>query len=214
MSATYNPAIFDAADIAAAKRIILTAEDSTTEKRWAAETPYLVDLISRSFSITQRSIILDYGCGIGRLSRELIRRNGCRVIGADISRNMRALAAVYVEDDRFFACSPTMLDLLIEQGILFDLALSVWVLQHCLRPRDDVERLRRALAPSGGLFVVNQRKRVVPTVEKGWADDGIDIGALLQIGFCLTHEEALAAETTTKAISKAASWATYQPRSR
>jgi hypothetical protein len=30
-----------------AKRIILTAEDSSTEHRWTTETPYLADRISR-----------------------------------------------------------------------------------------------------------------------------------------------------------------------
>ena len=78
-----------------------------------------------------------------------------------------------------------MLDLLIERGISFDVALSVWVLQHCLCPSDDVEHLRRALAATGGLFVVNQRWRAVPTLEKGWANDGIDVGALLLTKFRL-----------------------------
>ncbi|MDB5477335.1 MAG: hypothetical protein JWP49_2846 [Phenylobacterium sp.] len=43
---TYNPQFFDAADLDAARRIILTREgDLDTAERWARETPYLSELI-------------------------------------------------------------------------------------------------------------------------------------------------------------------------
>ena len=146
---TYNPRIFDVTNIDEAMRIILTSEGSTTEHRWATETPYLGDLIASSLEISEQTLILDYGCGIGRMAKQLISRHGCHVIGVDISPSMRALAAVYVGSDRFFACPPEMLDLLVARGITFDLVLTVWVLQHCLDVRADVARIVSALAPQG-----------------------------------------------------------------
>jgi SAM-dependent methyltransferase len=209
-SITYNPHIFDVATIGEAMGIILTPEDSTTEHRWVTETPYLATLISRSFSLTEKSLVLDYGCGIGRLAKELIARHGCSVIGVDISASMRSIAVAYVGSDRFFACPPAMLDLLMERGVAFDLALSVWVLQHCANVREDIARIARALAPEGGLFVVNQRSRAVPTVELGWVDDGADVYELLKEVFRQRSRGSLPAEHTTKNVSRLSSWAAFR----
>lgn len=207
---TYNPHVFDTATIADAMQIILTPEDSTTEHRWATETPYVANLISRSFNLTEKSLVLDYGCGIGRLAKELIARHGCSVVGLDISPHMRAMAVAYVGSDRFFACPPMMLDLLVARGIVFDLALAVWVLQHCANVGDDIARITRALGPNGGLFVVNQRTRSVPTVELGWVDDGIDIYAVLRQTFHQRSRGSLPAEHTTKRVSQRSSWAAFR----
>ncbi len=177
---TYNPGVFDFASPADAMKIILTPEGAlTTEQRWARETPYLATLMADAVAIDSNSLILDYGCGVGRMARALIERHGCRIIGADISASMRALAAAYVGSERFLACSPDMLDDLVWRGIVFDAALSVWVLQHCIEPETDVARIKRALKPGGQLFVVNNITRAVPTVERPWVNDGIDMRALL-----------------------------------
>ena len=64
MKLTYDPGVFDRADLDAARRIILTPEGSTTEQRWNVETPYVADLIVDAINPTQEMILLDYGCGI------------------------------------------------------------------------------------------------------------------------------------------------------
>ena len=207
---TYNPHVFDVATIGDAMQIILTPEDSTTEHRWTTETPYLANLIARCFSLTGKSLVLDYGCGIGRLAKELIARHGCRVVGVDISASMRSIAVAYVGSDRFFACPPAMLDLLVERGVAFELALSIWVLQHCANVREDIARIARALVSGGDLFLVNQRSRAVPTVELGWVDDGVDIYALLKEEFRQRSRGSLPAEHTTKNVSRLASWAAFR----
>jgi SAM-dependent methyltransferase len=209
-TATYDPRVFNVASIGDAMRIILTPEDSTTEHRWATETPHLADLISRCCTLNQESLVLDYGCGIGRLAKELIARHGCSVVGVDISANMRALAVSHVNSDRFFACAPTMLDRLLEQNITFDLALAIWVLQHCPHVREDIARIARAPAPDRGCSVVNQRDRAVPTVESGWASDGIDIAALLRETLREGPHGPLAAEHTTENLSRDAYWSVFQ----
>ncbi len=73
MSLTYNPDIFRVRTIDEAKAIILTAEDAGVDKRWETETPYLIGLIRQHFpGFDANSFVVDYGCGIARLSRGLI----------------------------------------------------------------------------------------------------------------------------------------------
>jgi SAM-dependent methyltransferase len=210
MQATYNPAVFDVNNLAHAMAIILTPEGSTTADRWETETPYLADLIQNHMSIGPNSFILDYGCGIGRLAHELIKRHGCRVVGVDISPSMRALSVLYTRSDRFTSCSQEMLDHLIERGLTFDAALSIWVLQHCAAPLQDVARIKRALRPDGGLFVANGVLRSVPTTDRGWFNDGLDIKAMLAAEFPVIQEGKLAREKTTESLAAHAFWASYR----
>jgi SAM-dependent methyltransferase len=210
INVTYHPGIFDVATMRDAMGIILTPEDSTTEHRWATETPYVVDLIARGVKLTQQSLVLDYGCGVGRLAKALITRFGCRVIGVDISPSMRAMAVDYVASDNFYACPPAMLDTMVARGLNCDFALSVWVLQHCPQVHNDIARIAAALATHGELFIVNQRDRAVPTVELGWVNDGIDVFALLRETFRQRSRGPLLAEHTTKNISRNASWALFR----
>jgi len=103
---TYFPGVFDVATPDEAVCIILTAEGLTTQHRWATETPYFADLITNSISLSDRSLVLDYGCGIGLMAKALIDRHVCRVIGVDTSPSMRALAVGYVASDNFAARRP------------------------------------------------------------------------------------------------------------
>ena len=174
--AFYAPQIFDVGtDLAAARRVILSDEEMGAEERWRVETPYLVDLIFEHVLLSPASLVLDYGCGVGRLSRPLTLRAGCRVVGTDISYDMLALAVREVCSPRFIACGPPALDGL---GLRFDLALSVWTLQHVHRLHETIAWLAAKLRPGGRLFVVNNRCRAVPT-DLGWVDDGLDVAALL-----------------------------------
>jgi 2-polyprenyl-3-methyl-5-hydroxy-6-metoxy-1,4-benzoquinol methylase len=140
-------------DEAAAKRIILTPEGgSRTIERWTIETPYLVRLIMDHVILDRNSLVLDYGCGIGRIAKELIRQTGCHVIGVDICPSMLSLTYPYVHSDNFSAISQTTF-----KGLSwdFDLAICVWVLQHCLEPDKDIAYIYDALKDNGDLFVVN-----------------------------------------------------------
>ena len=210
MQLTYHPAVFNANDIAQAMAIIMTPEGSTTAERWEIETPYLADLIAQELTITADTLLLDYGCGIGRLAYELIKRHNCRVVGVDISPSMRALSVIYTRSDRFMSCSHEMLEGFVARGMRFDAALSLWVLQHCATPAQDMARIRAALKPGGALFVVNGVFRSVPTVESGWVNDGVDIKAMLAAEFAVIHEGKLAREKTTESLAIHAFWASYR----
>lgn len=186
---TYNPKIFSVPDEAAARTIILTPEaGQSTDERWAAETPYLGELFGRTLAPGPDHLVVDYGCGVGRMSRELIRRFGCSVLGVDLSPEMRAMAPGYVQAAAFSVVSPEVFAHMVRCGLVADMAISVWVLQHCLTPFDDLDLLRRSLRPGGRLGVVNNRRRAVPAVEKTWGDDQIDIKSLLRANFATVEE--------------------------
>jgi SAM-dependent methyltransferase len=213
VAATYRPEIFDVADITQAKRIILTPEgQQSTEERWRKETPYLLDLIVGNTAINKASIVLDYGCGIGRMSKAMIERFGCRVLGVDISPSMRALAAAYVSDDRFLTCAPSALDWAIAAGRYeghFDLAISVWVLQHCNEVEKDVVNIECALKDNGELFLVNDYNRLVPT-DKGWLSDGKNLPSLLISKFDRINEGSLDPVYVGEAVASSSYWATWR----
>jgi SAM-dependent methyltransferase len=214
MALTYNPEIFSVPDLLHAKKIILTAESSSTEERWKTETPMLAGLIAAHNKIGPDTVVLDYGCGIGRMAKELIAKHGCRVIGVDISPSMRALSVEYVNSDNFFACPSAMLKVLIDGGLRVDLAISIWVLQHCLAPATDIGYLRDALKPGGGLFVVNNIHRAVPTKEAGWASDGIDIKGTLARIFSLQSEQTLVSPDVPSTLSGTTFWAAFKKAER
>jgi SAM-dependent methyltransferase len=196
MTRAYDPSIFHVVSMEQAARIVLTPENATTEERWTKETPFLADLIRDRLGITGRSTLLDYGCGVGRLARQLIQYTGCRVIGADISETMRGLASRYVTSPKFTAVAPNSLD---GRAEIADAAIAIWVLQHCERPKDDIARIHRALKLNGRLFIANNKNRAVPMrdvqlftatpmVVRNWVDDGEDVRALLQEYLVLVEE--------------------------
>jgi SAM-dependent methyltransferase len=194
----YFPDIFEARTETAAKRIILTSEGpgADTDTRWALETPYVLELIEAALHPNADMVVLDYGCGIGRIAKAMIEAWGCRVIGVDISQSMRQLAKDYVGSDRFSAASPQGFDQLVTDGLRVSAAISVWVLQHCFAPAEDIERIFQGLADNCSLFVLNMPKRAVPavrigaTVQEGfgWGTDSIDVAALLRAKFKLEAE--------------------------
>ncbi len=182
---TYSPTIFDVNTIDEAKAVILTEEVWSTSDRWQRETPWLAEVAAKELGLTADTILLDFGCGLGRMARELIARTGCWVIGVDISASMRALAASYVDSPRFTACAPEMLPFMPACHA----AIAVWVLQHSIRPASDIAMLASRLWPGGTMLVVNNRLRAVPVSRdrtgpfSGWVDDGVDIAEELRRHF-------------------------------
>ena len=181
MVARYSPSVFNVTNIAAAKAIILTPEDSTTEHRWAVETPYLGSLIQSNLDLNERHVVMDFGCGIGRLSKEMIGRSGCSVVGVDTSLTMRALAPTYVQSDRFMACATAMLGAV--NGVHH--AVAVWTLQHVPEITGAITLIHQHLRSFGKVFVVNQHTRCLPMSDGPWLDDRKDVRELL----CARFEE-------------------------
>jgi len=198
----YRPQIFEAEGVESAKNIILTPEQGTsTEERWEKETPFLVQQIGHYLKPDQDTLILDFGCGIGRIARDLIETFDCCILGVDISLSMRQLAPGYVRSERFAICSPETLDLMVEKGLSVDHVISVWVLQHCLEPMGDIFRIKSALKQKGFFYVVNNIRRALPS-KRGWIDDGINIKDLLHRQFNEVLHSSIPEDVTIPKISQ------------
>lgn len=204
-----DPKRFDVRSIPDAMAIILTPEDSTTEQRWVTETPYLTDLIANHFDLQARHKVLDFGCGIGRIAKSLIRKTECSVVGVDTSVSMRSLAPAYVLDKRFLACAPEMLPMIAKA----DFAIAVWALQHVPDLQGAIDLLHKHLASYGKLLVVNSMHRCLPTPGGSWSDDGKDIRELLCARFNEAAFGALDPDKTTPKTSRVAFWGVYERRS-
>lgn len=161
---------YNVESLEAAKRIILTGP---TETRWKEETAFLVDLIG-----DPGKLVLDFGCGVGRLARPLIERwPEVQVVGVDQSESMRKLAEDYVRSPRF-----SVMPELPREG-QHDIVLAVWVLSHTPTLADDLDAIAGLLASTGSLFVATVPNRHVPVGDKNWRDDGLNIEAELDQRF-------------------------------
>ncbi|MDB5422784.1 MAG: Methyltransferase type 11 [Phenylobacterium sp.] len=207
---TYSPAVFDVADEDAARRIILTPDyGESTETRWERETPYVTALAVGQLALRPSDLVVDFGCGIGRMAKALIESVGCRVLGVDFSRQMQALAPSYVESPNFSVVSPEVFRGMVDNGLRADHALAIWVLQHVSRPAADIQLLADALKPGGGLLVVNLLTRAIPTTEHGWVDDRLDVRALLAERFTVGVEGRLHPAIMSQTAQQRTFWARY-----
>ena len=188
---TYDARCFVCRTSEEARAIILQPEIGlTTNERWERETAYLADVIEWPEGTR---LVIDYGCGIGRL----MKVTGPATIGVDISPSMRAQGEQYLlhendRQDRGFV-SPECFELMIERGLRAQGAMAVWSLQHTLEPASVIRTIFNALLPGAPFYVVNRDNRVVPAMRDGhlvWVNDGANVHELLEAGgFVLVHEE-------------------------
>lgn len=154
-----------------------------THARWVAETQYALEFLTDRLDIDRSTIVLDYGCGTGRVAKALIDHAGCRVIGVDASPSMRMIAgAQVVRSEQFRTCDNVSLQSPLMTGV-FDVAVCFWVLQHSADPRNDVQLMHRTLKSGGSLIVWNETARFVPVVGEKFIDDGQDVRAILDQRF-------------------------------
>lgn len=204
---TYDPAVFDVSSLADARTVILTPEDSTTDERWARETAWFAELAVDRLALGAHSIVLDYGCGVGRIAKALIERTGCSVFGVDISPSMRALAVDYVASDRFACGAPEALH---DRGAAFTAGVAAWVLQHCQSPEIDITLIKGSLKARAPLLVLNNDRRAIPVRGGRWADDRRDVRRLLERRFEETSIGRPPLSVTSPDIAFRTFWALYR----
>jgi len=206
----YRSDVFTVKNLAGAKRIILTPEpDSSTDESWEKETPWVAATLERVLTVAPEHSVLDFGCGIGRLSKALMRGTGCAVLGVDISSTMRAQAHLYVDSENFTATSPGGLARLAGAGFRADHAFAVWVLQHCYDPEAEIVRVRDALKPGGLFCVINSKQRWVPT-DKGWQQDDKNVRELLRDNFDEVATHPLAVGPMSEMLVKTSFFQVYR----
>lgn len=181
----YSPDAFNADTLDKAKQLSLLSGTPIPEKvRWDDEVKMLCSTMARELMLRKGDLILDYGCGVGRLAKELCHL-GCDVVGVDISPSMRRYAMDYVKaPGHFVALSPEELLLLVNKGLRCDHACVAWMFQHSPNVQADIALINRTIKGLGGLFVADNRKmRLVPVQGGQWCNDNVDIWRLLELNF-------------------------------
>ena len=200
-SAKFNSKLYEVESVEHARALILTAEQgTTTDERWEKETDFLASEIGETLALKETDIVLDYGCGIGRVSKGLIEQYGCRVVGVDASKSMRLMAPDYVLSERFVVWSPETLLQMVEKGFRASKALTIWVLQHVLEPESTVDLVRHSMMPNAELYVVNGAVRCVPS-DLGYVNDGKDIREILKQRFTHIQDREFPETATTESVS-------------
>lgn len=174
----YLKEAFNPSTIEEAKNICISPSKNNPGK-FEKETVFTINFLVDERLVFNDSSVLDFGCGVGRLSKAVISRLGCRVDGFDISQSMLERANEFVLSKNF---KPVLYTKGMEYEGRFDVALSFFVLQHSEHPIEDIEFIHSILKDSGKLVLMNEPKRFVPVSMDmnrfvQWEDDGIDIEA-------------------------------------
>lgn len=184
---TYEPRVFDCANIDAAKRIILMPEQGlSTEERWGRETEWLLPRLKLDDA---PGLLADYGCGIGRVSKSLVQH---AVIGVDISPTMRQQAVEYVDRPDFCSMSPVMFAVMVGNGLKVSAIIAIWTLQHIPMVKGALQLIAQALPPGGTLYTLDRDTRYIPVTDEtgfGWMDDGLKIEQELRTNFNIVTSE-------------------------
>jgi len=134
--------------------ILSSHENASTEERWETETPIFSQHILKYAKDNFR--ILDYGCGIGRLAKEILLQNATvSVVGLDDSSVMLMQAPYYVMNKRFSTVRPKDLE-----G-MFDVIYNIYVMQHipAIEIRDSLRRMYSHLKDEGVLIYCSSNFR-------------------------------------------------------
>jgi 2-polyprenyl-3-methyl-5-hydroxy-6-metoxy-1,4-benzoquinol methylase len=173
----YIKEIFDPVNEQHAKDICLSP-DRNDPKKFQRETDFLIKFLHDNGYATPEKDIADFGCGVGRVSKQLIEQLKCKVVGFDISKKMIHAAINYIENDDFDFYHYGV-NVENKCKIKFDTVIASLVLQHSEHPIYDINFIDSIMKPNGVLVLVNEKERYVPTeIVDGavkWHDDGIVI---------------------------------------
>lgn len=175
LSKLFNPDYFNVDSLESAKKLSLELDEYET---WEEQTDWTIDILKASRTIDKDSTFVDWGVGVGRLSKAVIETFNCNVVGVDTSPSMLRYSEEYVDSKKY---STLTLDQFKKDNIQnkFTHAISAWSLQHSPTSQYDISFLTRAMIASGKLFIVDSFSKKIPKLLEAdprgvlWFDDGI-----------------------------------------
>jgi len=186
----YISQIFTPMSLEHAKNICLTPDQNDPNK-FVSETNFFIDFLKDNNYVSQKTKVADFGCGMGRVSKQLIDQIGCDVTGFDISYPMLLTAKNYVDSDKFIAKKYSK-SIKENYNKKFDVIISLFVLQHSEHPEFDINFIKKILKDDGVFILVNEDNRFVPVDIKNnmvvWYDDKIVIKELVLKNFTCVRE--------------------------
>ena len=174
---SYLKEIFYPSDMQSAMDICITP-DAQKPNKFNEETDFLIKFLNSKGMLHKRPKVLDFGCGVGRISKDLVDL-GCEVVGMDFSIPMLMAAINYVDNKYFTPLINTpVLPFVIKPE--FDLVICSFVLQHTEDPVKEIKFIKSVMKGDATLVLVNEPYRLVPTgMDENrfviWEDDKIDI---------------------------------------
>lgn len=142
---TYDPLIISSDDI--------SCED--IEKKLSV----IYDSLS---SIDEDSLVLDFGCGDGKIARGIIEKFGCRVVGVDISKKARELALLN-NPKNFLVLSPRQFQQRVVEGLRFDAGVAVDVVEYSPSPVVDLSLVKASLKDDALVYITTSKENKIPT---------------------------------------------------
>jgi len=161
-----------------AKKMILSDIGAFhTDYRWKVETEEQIIQFRRW--IIQNAVILDFGIGIGRVSKEILREfSSVEVNGVDGSKRMLTYCKKYIPKEYHARLHLFHFDkMALIRNNSIDFAFSLYALQHVVASQFEkaIQELYRVIKPGGSLYLLNMYKRC--TFDNHHTigyDDGID----------------------------------------
>jgi 2-polyprenyl-6-hydroxyphenyl methylase/3-demethylubiquinone-9 3-methyltransferase len=118
-----------------------------------ARIGWIIERISRSFSVLAGLRLLDVGCGAG-LAAEALARRGFDVLGVDAAADaIEAARGHAAEQGLPIAYRRGVADDLLAEGLRFPVVTALEVIEHVPDPRAFVATLAGLLEPGGVLFL-------------------------------------------------------------
>jgi len=150
------------------EQVIGSCNGYSLDERWQQETPIFRDIILNNLPENTKTV-LDYGCGVGRIAKEIINSTkDIQVIGVDASIEMLKLAKEYIASERFIPMLPREFN----QDV--DFAYCIYVLQHI----SDIylfTAIDQLTSKSRNLLLANSVCRMAAIEGKGFVNDNVDI---------------------------------------
>ena len=201
----YDSTFFTPTNLEHAKNLILTPEDSSIENRWEIETSWTLETIKLFSSINKDSVVLDWGCGIGRISKILIETFDCKVMGIDIEPKMLGYAIDYVNSENFSILSYDNLFKTMPKKH-FTHAIGIWAFQHSNRLQVEIPLIYESMKNNSELFVIDMMKKCIPE-KNGFYTDNVETREILSRFYEPIVLGKIPIKYTTKKIQEMSWWA-------